>query len=75
VPKRPTRLRRRYTNLDWPLVVLRFEDGHEIVVPRGVGKTFDAWSGETIRIVVEWDPTSGERELIESRRADAFDEG
>jgi hypothetical protein len=75
VPKRPTRLRRRYTNLDWPLVVLRFEDGHEIVVPRGVGKMFDAWSGETIRIVVEWDPTSGERELIESRRADAFDEG
>ena len=71
---RPDKLRKQYTNSDYPTVVLRFEDGHEIKVSKGTGKRFDAWSGETIKLLALYDPTSGERELIESRRADEFDD-
>ena len=69
---RPQRIRKQYENRDYPTVVLKFEDGHEIHVPRGVGKSFDAWPGETIKLLSVYDPTSGERDLIEARRADAF---
>jgi hypothetical protein len=73
--KKPTvnRLRRRYVNTSWPLVVLRFEDGHEIRVGKGQGKEFDAYEGETIKIVAIYDPTSTEREVLDSRKAEAFD--
>ncbi len=73
--KKPTanRLRRRYLNADHPLVVLRFEDGHEIRVDRGQGKEFDAYEGETIKVLAIYDPTSRERDLLDSRKAEAFD--
>lgn len=72
MPTPPKKLRKQYVNSDHPYVVLRFEDGHEIRIPRGAGKTFDAYSGETIKVLAIYDPTSGERELVESRRADSF---
>lgn len=68
----PSKLRKQYTNQDFPEVVLRFEDGHEIHVPKGRGKSFDTFQGETIKVLAIHDHTSDERELIESRRADDF---
>jgi hypothetical protein len=53
-------------------VVLRFEDGHEIEVRKGQGKTFDCYSGEHIKVLAIYDPTSKERELVETRNAGAF---
>ncbi|HET7630708.1 MAG TPA: hypothetical protein VFK16_00190 [Gemmatimonadaceae bacterium] len=67
------RLRRRYHNTEHPLVLLRFEDGHEIQVPRGYGKEFDAYAGETIKVIAIYDPTSAEREVLASRKAEEFD--
>jgi hypothetical protein len=52
--------------------VLRFEDGHEIEILKGAGKTFDCYAGETIKVLAMYDKTSKERELVESRKADAF---
>ncbi len=74
MPTPPKKLRKQYLNSEYPTAVLRFEDGHEIKVSRGTGKRFDAWSGETIKLLALYDPTSGERELIEARRADEFDD-
>ena len=74
MPRPPKKLRKQYANDEHPLVVLRFEDGHEIKVKKGVGKTFDAYAGETIKVLAIYDPTSGERELVESRKADDFDD-
>lgn len=73
--KRPTanRLRRRYQNMEHPLVLLRFEDGHEIALKRGQGKAFDAYEGETVKIIAIYDPTSAERHVLDSRKAEAFD--
>ncbi len=71
MPPIPARLRKAYVNVDHPTVVLRFEDGHEIRVAQGKVKTFDAYGGEVIKIVAEYDPTArGDRELLESIRAD-----
>lgn len=70
MPPVPAKLRKAYTNHDHPVVLLRFEDGHEIVVPKGRVKTFDAYGGEVIKIVALYDPTSTERELLETVRAD-----
>ena len=36
------------------------------------GPTFDAYAGETIKVLAVYDKTSGERELVESRKADEF---
>src|SRR5919205_1135993 len=72
MPAPPKKLRKQYVNDDYPLVVLRFEDGHEIQVKKGVGKTFDCYSGETIKVLAVYDHTSGERELVESKKADDF---
>jgi hypothetical protein len=72
--RRPQQIRKQYENRDYPTVVLKFEDGHEIQVPRGVGKRFDAWPGETIKLLAVYDPTAGERELIEARRSDTFED-
>jgi len=69
------RLRRRYANATYPLVLLRFEDGHEIQLKRGEGKTFDAYAGETIKVVVVWDPSAGDREVIAVMKAEQFEEG
>jgi hypothetical protein len=74
--RKPTakRLRRRYTNSKYPLVILRFEDGHEIQLKRGEGKAFDAYAGERIKVVVLWDPSANERELIATLKAEQFEE-
>ena len=39
-------------------------------MPKGKVKTFDCYSGETIKVVAIFDPTSSERELLETVRAD-----
>jgi len=68
------RLRRRFTNSQYPLVVLRFEDGHEIRVKKGEGKAFDAFAGETIKVVVVWDAAAADREVISVLKAEQFEE-
>ena len=70
MPPVPKKLRKAYVNIDHPSVILRFEDGHEIRVSQGKVKTFDAYTGEVIKIVAVYDPTSRERELLESIRAE-----
>ena len=70
MPPAPNKLRKAYVNIDHPAVILRFEDGHEIRVSQGKVKTFDAYTGETIRVVAVYDPTSKERDLLESVRAE-----
>jgi len=73
-PPRAPRLRRRYVNERYPTVLLRFEDGHEIRLGKGEGKSFDAFSGETIKIVAIWDPTSAERDVVGVMKAEQFPE-
>jgi hypothetical protein len=70
MPPAPAKLRKAYVNRDHPLVCLRFEDGHEIKIYRNSVKTFDAYAGETIKVLAVYDPTAKDRELIESVRAD-----
>ncbi|MDQ3698964.1 MAG: hypothetical protein M3373_13235 [Gemmatimonadota bacterium] len=70
----PQKLRKKYVNADYPLVMLKFEDGHEIKVYKASGKEFDAYSGERVKIMASYDPTSNERELVEDRRADDFED-
>lgn len=72
--KKAVRLRRRYTNDKYPLLVLRFEDGHEIQLKRGESKSFDAFAGEHIKVVALWDASANERELIASIKAEDFTE-
>ena len=69
----PRKIRRRYVNSEYPTVVLRFEDGHEIRVERGTGKSFEGYEGERIRILAIYDPTSTERVLIDTWRAEQFE--
>lgn len=68
------RLRRRYANANYPLVLLRFEDGHEIHLKKGESKGFDAFVGETIKVVAVWDPTAAERDVIAVLKAEQFEE-
>jgi len=70
MPPVPSKLRKAYVNTAHPVVVLRFEDGHEIRVSQGKVKTFDAYTGEIIKIVAIYDPTSAERELLDTVRAE-----
>ncbi len=70
----PARLRKQYTNNQYPLTILKFEDGHEIKVYQNTGKVFDAWSGETVKIMAMYDPTSSDWELVEARKADQFED-
>jgi hypothetical protein len=70
MPPIPSKLRKAYVNLDHPLVTLRFEDGHEIRISKGKVKTFDAYAGEVIKIVAVYDPTSKDRDLLDSVRAE-----
>ena len=73
-PPKRTRIRRRYENAEYPLVLLRFEDGHEIRLEKGEAKSFDAFAGETVKVVVLWDATANERETVKVQRAEQFDE-
>jgi hypothetical protein len=75
VAREARRLRRRYVNTKYPLIVLRFEDGHEIRLEKGKGKTFDAYVGETVKIVAIWDPSADEREVVAVLKAEQFEEG
>ncbi|MDB4907325.1 MAG: hypothetical protein JWO05_2109 [Gemmatimonadetes bacterium] len=68
------KLRRQYSNPDKPEVVLKFEDGHEIKLKKGESKAFDAWKGETIKVLAVYDPTIRERELMAVKKAEEFDE-
>lgn len=70
----PRKLRGRYVNANYPVVVLRFEDGHEIAVKKGEGKSFDIYAGETIKLVVVWDATAGDREVIAVLKAEQLEE-
>lgn len=72
-PPSARRLRRRYTNADYPLVMLRFEDGHEIRLSKGESKAFDAWAGETIKVIALWDPSANERDVVAVRKGEEFD--
>ena len=74
MPPPPKKLRKQYVNADYPNVVLRFEDGHEIVLKRGVGKTFDCFAGETIKLLAIHDPDARERDLLATRKAEEFDD-
>jgi len=66
------RIRKQYVNNDYPLVIMRFEDGHEIKVYKGTGKEFDCYPQEKIKLLAMYDPTSNDRELIETRKSDDF---
>ncbi|MBC8086690.1 MAG: hypothetical protein H7Z40_05455 [Phycisphaerae bacterium] len=70
----PKKVRKQYSNDTYPLVVLKFEDGHEIKVYQGTGKVFDAWNGETVKILAVHDTTSKEWDLLEARKVDQFDD-
>jgi hypothetical protein len=70
----PKKVRKQYKNTTHPLVVLRFEDGHEIKIYKGRGKAFDAYSGETVKVLAIHDPTSSEVELLASKKSDAFED-
>ena len=73
-PPRRARIRRRYKNEKYPLVMLRFEDGHEIKLKKGEAKAFDAYAGETVKVVVLWDASANERETVSVKKAEDFDE-
>lgn len=70
MPPIPSKLRKAYVNRDKALILLRFEDGHEIKVRKGTVKTFDAYAGETIKVVEVLDERGGDRELLEAVRAE-----
>jgi len=74
MPPRAEKIRKQYTNSDYPHIVLRFEDGHEIQVPKGMAKSFDAYVGERIKILAIYDPTAKEREKIDTLRAEQFED-
>ena len=72
MPQPPKKLRKQYLNNQYPNVVLKFEDGHEIVIKRGTGKTFYCYAGENVKLLAVFDPDARERDLIETRKADDF---
>ena len=74
-PPSARRLRRFYANTTHPLILLRFEDGHEIALRKGDAKAFDAYAGETIKVVAVWDAEAGDREVIRVMKAEQFEEG
>ena len=72
MPQPPKKLRKKFMNDQYPNAVLRFEDGHEIVVKRGKGKAFDCYAGENIKVLAVYDPDARERDLVETRKSDDF---
>jgi hypothetical protein len=73
-PPSAKRLRRSYSNTTHALILLRFEDGHEIALRRGEAKAFDAYRGERIKVVAIWDADAGDREVIRVLKAEQFEE-
>lgn len=73
-PPSVRRLRRVYSNTTHPLILLRFEDGHEIALRQNESKAFDAYAGETIKVVAVWDAAAGDREVIRILKAEQFEE-
>lgn len=73
-PPSAKRIRRSYANTTHALILLRFEDGHEITLRRGESKAFDAYAGETIKVVAVWDPEARDREVIRVLKAEQLDE-
>jgi hypothetical protein len=73
-PPSVRRLRRAYANVKYPLIVLRFEDGHEIYLKKGESKAFDAYAGETIKVVAVWDRDAKDREVISVLKAEQFED-
>ena len=71
--RRPEKVRRRYVNSDYPTVLLRFEDGHEIRIEQGTGKSFEGYDGERIKIIAIYDPTSTERVVVATLRSEQFE--
>ena len=71
---KPRKLRKSIQNTEYPELLLRFEDGHEIRIRKGKSKSFDVWAGETIRVVAVWDPTSKERVVVATKRAEEFED-
>jgi hypothetical protein len=74
MPPKAQKIRKQYKNSDHPEVVLRFEDGHEIHIAKGMAKTFDAYVGERIKIMAIYDPTAKEWEKIDTLRAEQFED-
>jgi hypothetical protein len=74
MPPKAEKVRKQYSNKDYPHVVLRFEDGHEIHIDKGASKSFDAYVGERIKILAIYDPTAKEREKIDTLRAEQFED-
>ena len=68
----PRKLRKQYSNEKYPVIILKFEDGHQIKVPQGDGKSFDAYEGERIKIIALHDPRHPDRDVLETRRAEEF---
>ena len=60
-----------------PLTVAKayqgFQDEGLIIVKRGVGKTFDIFAGESVRVLAVYDPDARERELVMTKKAEEFD--
>jgi hypothetical protein len=74
MPPKAQKVRKQYKNSDHPRVILRFEDGHEIDIPKGTAKSFDAYVGERIKILAVYDPTAKEWEKIDTLRAEQFED-
>jgi hypothetical protein len=72
--QRPKRVRKQFANHEHELIVLRFEDGHEIKVYKGKGKEFDAWPAEKIKLMVVHDQQGREWELLETRMTEQFED-
>lgn len=74
MPPRAEKVRKQYKNSEYPHIVLRFEDGHEINIPKGTAKSFDCYVGERIKILAIYDPTANEREKVDTLRAEQFED-
>jgi hypothetical protein len=74
MPTPAKKLRKQYVNNEFPTAILRFEDGHEISIKRGTGKAFDCYAGENVKILAVFDPDARERDLMDTRRSDDFDD-
>ena len=74
MPPKAEKVRKQYVNKEYPHIVLRFEDGHEIHIPKGASKSFDWYVGERIKILAVYDPTAKEREKVDTLRAEQFED-
>ena len=52
----------------------RIEHGRPSPHKRGVGKTFDIFAGESVRVLAVYDPDARERELVMTKKAEEFDD-